>query len=187
MLWGAGSTFRWNTSVFIFAIMGLANRTLGVASKMMIQAEPWALQVVALAEQRGVAAAHGGLAVALASGDGAQAVEPPCDGGDEPALAVHVRGDGPEERRGGLVRAVGAAQPLDCLVGAPSGLQQVMDAPLGVCAGEISVIAAPGAARHGEHQDALGPVYERCGLGEIDRSRPAAQRETPALPVHDAQ
>ena len=77
-----------------------------------------ALQVVALAEQRGIAAAHGGLAVTLASRDGAQAVEPPGDGGDEPPLALHVRGDGTEERCRGLVRAVGDGGDLASLAAA---------------------------------------------------------------------
>ena len=91
-----------------------------------------ALKVVALAEKRLVAASHGGLRIALAAGDRAQAVEPACDRGDEPPLALHVGGDGPEQRRGGLVRPVRSAEPLDGLVGPPSRLQQVVDAALGV-------------------------------------------------------
>ena len=91
-----------------------------------------ALQVVALAEQCLVVAAHGGLGIALASGDGAEAVEPPCDGGDKAPLALHVRGDGPEERRRGLVRPVGAPEALDRLVGPPARLQQIVDPPLGI-------------------------------------------------------
>ena len=92
-------------------------------------------------------------------------------------LALHVGGDGTEQRRGGLVRPVGAPQPLDRLVGAPAGLQQVVDPPLGVGAGQIGVIAAPGAAGHGEHQDALGAVHKGGGLGEIGGGGPAAQRQ----------
>ena len=100
-----------------------------------------ALQVVALAEQRPVAA-HRGLRIALASRNRAEAVEPARNGGDEPPLPLHVRRDGAEERRGRLVRPMGAAEPLDGLVGPPSGLQQVVYAPVGVAAGEIGVIAA---------------------------------------------
>ena len=91
-----------------------------------------ALQVVALAEQCLAVAAHGGLGIALAAGDGAEAVEPPGNGGDEPPLALHIGGDGPEQRRRGLVRAVGAAEALDRLVRPPARLQQVMDAALGI-------------------------------------------------------
>ena len=107
-----------------------------------------ALEVIAGAEERGVVAAHGGLRVALPSRDGAERVQAPRDGGDEPALTLHVGGDGAEERGGGLVRAVGPAQPLDRLVGPPAGLQQVVDTALGVGAAEIGVVAAPDAARH---------------------------------------
>ncbi len=80
-----------------------------------------------------------------------------------------------------------AAEPLDGLVGPPSGLQQVVDAPLGVAAGEIGVIAAAGAARHREHQDALLAVHERRGLGEVGRGGPGAQREALAAGVGDLQ
>ncbi len=99
-------------------------------------------EVVALAEQR-LTAAHGGLAVALATGDGAQTVEPPGDGGDEPPLALDVRGHGAEQRRAGLMRAVGAPQPLDRLIGAPAGLEQVVHAPPGVGASPVGMVAAP--------------------------------------------
>ena len=126
-----------------------------------------ALQVVALAEERLVVAAHGGLGIALAAGDGAEAVEPPCDGGDEAPLALHIGGDGPEERRRGLVRAVGAPEALDRLVGPPARLQQVVDPALGIGAGKIGVIAAPGAPGHGEHQDAFPGIHEGGGLGEV--------------------
>ena len=107
------------------------------------------LEIVAGPEQGGAAAAHGGLAVALSAGDGAEAVEPPGDGGDEAPLALHIGGDGAEQRRGSLVGAMGAAQTLDRLVGAPARLQQIVDPPPGIAAAEIGVIAAPGAAGHG--------------------------------------
>ena len=136
-----------------------------------------ALEVVAGPEQRGVVAPHGGLGVALAPRDGAEGIQPPRDGGDEPALALHVGRDGAEERRGRLVRPVGAAQPLDGLVGPPAGLQQVMDAALGIRAAEIGVIAAADAARHGEHQYLLAPVHEGGGLGEVGGGGPGAERQ----------
>ena len=109
-----------------------------------------ALQVVALAEQRLVAASHGGLRIALSARDGAKAVKPSRDGGDEPPLALHIGGDGAEQRRRGLVRPVGAREALDGLVGPPARLKQVIDAALGAGAGEIGVVAAPGPARHAE-------------------------------------
>ena len=146
-----------------------------------------ALQVVAGPEERGVVAAHGSLRVALAPCDGAERVEPPRDGGDEPALALHVGGDGAEQRCRGLVRAVGPAQPLDCLVGPPSGLQQVVDAALGVGAAEIGVIAAPDAARHREHQDSFRVVHEGGGLGEVGGGGPRAECEALALRIGDLQ
>ena len=114
-----------------------------------------AFEVVALAKQRRIAAAHGGLAVALAPGNRTQGIEPTRDRGDEAPLALHIGGDGPEQRRRSLVRAMGAPEPLDGLVGPPARLQQIVDPSLGVGRGKIGVIAAPGAARHREHQDAL--------------------------------
>ena len=69
------------------------------------------------------------------------------------------------------MRPVGPAQPLDRLVGAPAGLQQVVDAALGVGAAEIGVIAAPDAAGHREHQDSFRAVHEGGGLGEVGGCR----------------
>ena len=114
-------------------------------------------------------------------------VEAPRDGGDEPAFSLHVGGDGSEQRRGRLVRAVGPAQPLDRLVGPPARLQQVVDAALGVGAAEIGVVAAPDAARHREHQYLLGPVHEGGGLGEVGGGGPGAEGETFAFGVLDPE
>ena len=75
------------------------------------------------------------------------------------------------------MRSVRAAQPLDRLVGPPTGLQQIVDPARGVAAAEIGVIAAPSAAGHGEHEDALLSGHEGGGLGEIGGSRPGAQRQ----------
>ena len=146
-----------------------------------------ALQVVALAEERLAVAAHGGLGIALAAGDGAEAVEPPGNGGDEPPLALHIGGDGPEQRRRGLVRAVGAPEALDRLVGAPSRLQQIVDPALGIGAGKIGVIAAPGAPGHREHQDAFPGIHEGGGLGEVGGGRPRAQRQALAARIGNSQ
>ena len=68
----------------------LAERHLGVG----------ALQIVAGPKQGGAAAAHGGLRIALSPGDGAEAVETPGDGGDEPPLSLHIRGNGAEQGAG---------------------------------------------------------------------------------------
>ncbi len=46
-----------------------------------------------------------------------------------------------------------------------------MDTPALVFAAEIGMIAAPGAAGIGEHQDALVVIHEGGGLGEIGRCR----------------
>ena len=129
-----------------------------------------ALEVVLGAEQRRLA--HRRLAVALAAGDGAEAVEAARDGGDEAPLALDVGGDGPEQRRARLPRAVRAAEPLDRHVGAPAGLEQVVDAPRLVRARGVGVVAAPGAAGGGEDQDLLRPVHERGGLRQVGGRRP---------------
>ena len=155
----------------------LAQRHLGIG----------AFQIVAGPEQGGVAAAHGGLRIALSPGDGAEAVETPGDGGDEAPLALHVGGDRAEQGGRGLVRPMGAAQSLDRLVGPPARLQQVMDTPRGIAAAEIGVIAAPGAAGHGEDEDAFIARHEGGGLGEVGRGRAVAQRQALAGCIGDAQ
>ena len=146
-----------------------------------------AFEVVALAEQRRVAAAHGCLAVALTPGNRTQGVEPARDRGDEAPLALHIGGDGPEQRRRSLVRPVGAPEALDGLVRPPARFQQIVDPSLGVGRGQVRVIAAAGPARHREHQDTLGRVHERGGLGEIGGGGPAAKRQALAPGVGDLQ
>ena len=125
--------------------------------------------------------------IALAAGDGAEAVEPLGNGGDEAPLALHIGGDGPEQRRGGLVRAVGAPEALDRLVGPPARLQQVVDPALGIGAGKIGVITASGAPGHGEHQDAFPGIHEGGGLGEVGGGRPRAQRQALAARIGNSQ
>ena len=46
-----------------------------------------------------------------------------------------------------------------------------------VAAAEIGVIAAPGAAGHGEDEDAFIARHEGGGLGEVGRGRAVAQRQ----------
>ena len=72
---------------------------------------------------------------------------------------------------------MGAAQSLDRLVGPPARLQQVMNATRGIAAAEIGVITAPGAAGHGEDEDAFLARHEGGGLGEVGRGRAVAQRQ----------
>ena len=82
---------------------------------------------------------------------------------------------------------MGAAQALDRLVGPPARLQQVMDTPRGVAAAKIGVIAAPGAAGHGEDEDAFTARHEGGGLGEVGRRRTVAQRQALAGRIGDTQ
>ena len=93
--------------------------------------------------------------LALAAGDGAERVEASRDGRQKTLLALDVGGDGTEDRRLLLVGAVRAPQSLDRGISSPAGLEQVMDALALIAAGEIGVIAAPGAAGVGEDEDAL--------------------------------
>ena len=89
--------------------------------------------------------------------DGAQIVEPPCNGGVEPAFALHVRGDGQEQGSDGLVRGVGAPhQHIDRLVDAPARLQQMVDTAFCVPAGQVRMVTAPGPVRHAELLLSLG-------------------------------
>ena len=105
--------------------------------------------------------------LALAAGDGAERVEPARDGREEALLGLHVGGDRPEQRRLRLVGAVGAAEALDRGIGLPAGLEQIVDAQAPVPRRELGVIAAPGAARVREDEDALVVIHEGGGLGEV--------------------
>ena len=142
-------------------LVELAQRRLGVG----------AFEIVVGAEQ---ALAAG---LALAAGDRAQGVETARDRRQEALLALDVGRDRAEHRRLLLVGAVRAAEALDRGIGAPAGLQQVMDALALVLAGEIGVIAAPGAAGVGEDQDALVVIHEGGGLGKIRRGRTGLDAE----------
>ncbi|GFM31277.1 putative dehydrogenase [Novosphingobium sp. PY1] len=62
--------------------------------------------------------------LALAAREGPQAVEPPSDGADEAPLALAVGGNGTEDRRTGLVGAMGAPKPLDGARRLPARFEQ---------------------------------------------------------------
>ena len=98
--------------------------------------------------------------LALAASDGAEGVETARDRRQKTLLALDVGRNRAKYRRLFLVGAVGTAQSLDRRIGAPAGLQQIMDARTLVLAGEIGVIAAPGAAGIGKDQDALLVIHE---------------------------
>ena len=114
----------------------------------------------------------------LAARDRAQRVEPAGDGRDEPLLRLHVGRHRPEQRRLLLIGSVGAAEALDCVVGLPARLQQIVDAQPLVPRAEVGVIAAPRSARIGEDQDALGVALEGVGLADIGRARTALDDKT---------
>ena len=109
--------------------------------------------------------------LALAASDGAQGVEAARDRRQEALLALYVGRDRPEHRRLLLVGAVRAPEALDGGIGTPAGFEQVMDPLPLVFAGEVGVIAAPGAAGVGEDQNALVVIHEGGGLGKIRGSR----------------
>ena len=120
--------------------------------------------------------------LALAAGDGAERVETPRDRRQEALFAFDVGRDGTEHRRLLLVGAVRAPETLDCGIGPPAGLEQVMDALALVFGVEIRVIAAPGAAGVGEDEDALVVVHEGARFREIRGSRPRLDAEPLAAP-----
>ena len=97
----------------------------------------------------------------LAAGQRAEAVEAAGDGAGEAQLALAVGRDGPEQRRAGLMRAVGAPEALDGPVGAPARLQQEVDALLLVFGVERGVVGPAGPTRVREDEDALAPFHER--------------------------
>ena len=105
--------------------------------------------------------------LALAAGQRAQAVEPPRDRRDEPALAAHVGGHRAEQRGRGLVGAVGAPQSLDRGIGAPAWLEQEMDPPRAILRAQIGMVGPARTARIGKHQDALVAIHERLRLDQV--------------------
>ena len=105
--------------------------------------------------------------LALPARDRAKAVEALGNGREKALLALHIGGDGPEQRRLRLIGAVRAAKALNGGVGLPAGLQHVMDALSLVPRRKIGVIAASGAARIREDEDALLVVHEALRLGEV--------------------
>ena len=109
--------------------------------------------------------------LALAAGDGAERVEPLRNRREEALLPAHIRGHRPEQGRLRLIGAVRAAKTLNGGIRAPAGLQQIMDALSLVLRAAIGVVAAAGAARIGEDEDALVVIHEGLRLGEIGHGR----------------
>ena len=105
--------------------------------------------------------------LALSARDRAEAVEALGDRRKKALLALHIGGDGPEQRRLRLIGAVRAAKALNGGIGLPARLQHVMHALSLVPRRKIGVIAAPGAARVREDEDALLVVHEALRLGEV--------------------
>src|SRR3546814_2609204 len=85
----------------------------------------------------------------LAPLQGTKAVEAARDRRDEAPLAATVGRYRTEQRRGRLMRAMGAAETLDCLVSAPTGFEQIVVAARLVLGGETRVIAAGTDGRRG--------------------------------------
>ena len=109
--------------------------------------------------------------LALAAGDGAEGVEPLRNRREEALLPAHIRGHRPEQGRLRLIGAVRAAKTLNGGIRAPAGLEQIVDAFSLVLHAAIGVIAAAGAARIGEDQDALVVIHEGLRLGEVGHGR----------------
>ncbi len=91
---------------------------------------------------------------------------------------LDVGGDGPEQRRLALVRAMVRPSPLDGGVGLPARLQEVVHAQALVPTSQIGMVRAPRAAGIREHQDALHVIHESLSLGEVGASGPTLDHET---------
>ena len=119
--------------------------------------------------------------LALAAGDGAERVEPARDCAEKALFGLHIGRDRPKQRRLRLVGAVGAAKALDRRIGLPSGFQEIVDAQPPIPRRELGVIAAAGAARVREDQDALHVVHEGAGLAEVGGARTVLDHQAVAL------
>ena len=119
-------------------------------------------------------------------GNGTKRVEAARDGREKPLLTFHIGRDGAEERRLRLVGAVGAPQPLDRIVGLPTGLKQVMHPEALVLGPQIGVVAAPGAPGIGKNQDALGIIHEGLGFAEVGGGGAVLDLKPPFARLHDA-
>ena len=121
----------------------------------------------------------------MAARERAQRVETARDRADKAAFTLAVGRDRAEHRRHGLVGAVGATEALDRDVGAPSGFEQEVDAPLARGrAVQVSVVGPPRATRLGKDEDGLSPRHEVVGLGDVGTGR-ATLDLLPALPIND--
>jgi hypothetical protein len=103
----------------------------------------------------------------LSARDRAEAVEAFGDRREKALFAFHVRGDGAEQRRLSLIGAVRAAEALNGGIRLPARLEHVMDALSLVLRRKIGVVAAAGAARIREDEDALLVVHEALRFGEV--------------------
>ena len=104
-----------------------------------------------------------------------ETVETPRNRRDEPALATHIGGHGPEQRRRSLIGAIGAAKPLDCGISAPARFEQEVNAAGLVLGREIGMVAASGPSGIREDQDAFGPVHEGLGFSDVRARRPGLE------------
>src|SRR3546814_13804335 len=91
-------------------------------------------------------------------------------GRDEAPFAAAVGRNRPEQRRRALMGAVRATQSLDRRVGTPARLEQIVVATRLIGDIQARMIAAAGAARIREDQDALGATHEGVGLDQIGRA-----------------
>ncbi len=127
--------------------------------------------------------------LALAARDGPERVEAARDGREEPLFCFHIGGHRTEERRLRLIGAVGAPEALNCGIGLPARLEKVVDPQALVLRAKVGVIAASGAARIREDQDALLVIHESGGFREIGSSCPAFHNKARGVPLalpHDA-
>ena len=103
--------------------------------------------------------------LALAFCQRAELVEAAGNGRSEAFLSHDVCRHKTEDGGARLIAAVRSAEALHRLARAPPGLQEVMHALLLVLCAQVSVVAAPCAARIGENQNALFPVLEHIRVG----------------------
>src|SRR5262249_17636477 len=103
--------------------------------------------------------------LALTTRDGAQCVQPASDRGKEALLGLDVSRDRPKQRRLCLVGPVRAAEALDGSIGLPARLEQIVNPQAAIPCRQLRMVAPAGATGVGEHEDSLGVIHERRGLG----------------------
>src|SRR3546814_5480830 len=82
--------------------------------------------------------------------------------------------------------AVRATQSLDRRVGTPARLEQIVVAPRLIGGIQARMIAAAGAARIREDQDALGATHEGVGLDQVGAPRATFDVLPPPAILDDA-